>query len=130
MTERHFIMAKLSLPIEVKNGTDFNLYREKLKIEFDNCLELPDDASKSDLDVIYCILPSMRPNSDPVETNQDDVPEYKDDSKVVDVKPIMVQLNRSKGYPKAKNRMTFKRYPKTQRFTRRQYSKESNNPSD
>jgi hypothetical protein len=130
MSERHFIMAKLALPIEVENGTDFKLYREKITIEFDHCRDLPDNTSKSDLDVIYRIFPSMRPNSDPVETNQDDVPEYKDDSKVVDVKPIMVQLNRSKGYPKAKNRMTFKRYPKTQRFTRRQYSKESNNPSD
>ena len=120
MTERHFIMAKVSLPIEVKNGTDFNLYREKLKIEFDNCLELPDDASKSDLDVIYRIFPSMRPEQ-PLE---------KQDESKVDIKPIMVQLNRSKGFPKVKNRMTFKRYPKIQRFTRRRYSKESNNPND
>ena len=129
MSERHFIMAKLALPIEVENGTDFKLYREKITIEFDHCRDLPDNTSKSDLDVIYRIFPSMRPNSDPVETNQDDVPEYKNDSKV-NVKPIMVQLNRSKGFPKVKNRMTFKRYPKIQRFTRRQYSKESNNPSD
>lgn len=121
MSERHFIMAKLALPIEVENGTDFKLYREKITIEFDHCHDLPDNTSKSDLDVIYRIFPSMRPEQ-PLEKQ--------DDSKVVDIKPIMVQLNRSKGYPKAKNRMTFKRYPKTQRFTRRRYSKESDNSSN
>tara|TARA_B100001059_G_scaffold39059_1_gene31599 strand:+ start:745 stop:1107 length:363 start_codon:yes stop_codon:yes gene_type:complete len=120
MSEKHFIMAKLSLPIEVKNGSDFKLYRDKLTIEFDNCLDLPDDASKSDLDVIYRIFPSMRPEQQPENTE-----ELK-----VDIKPIMVQLNRSKGFPKVKNRMTFKRYPKIQRFTRRRYSKESDKSSD
>ena len=137
MGERRFIMAKLTLPIEIEDNYEFHLYRDKLTIEFDNCLELPDNTSKSDLDVIYRIFPSMKPIHDEVETSQDDestpqlddVPEYKNDSKV-NVKPIMVQLNRSKGFPKVKNRMTFKRYPKIQRFTRRQYSKESNNPSN
>ena len=65
MSQTRFVMAKIALPIEVSVDNEYTLHKDRIKVDFDFCHELPHETSVEDLELVRKLFPSWVPRKCP-----------------------------------------------------------------
>ena len=58
MNTRSYVMANIALPIEVTPNNDYKLLKDRIKIDFGFCADLPGPTSAQDMEVVRRLFPS------------------------------------------------------------------------
>ena len=58
MNTRSYVMANIALPIEVTPNNDYKLLKDRIKIDFGFCSDLPGPTSAQDMEVVRRLFPS------------------------------------------------------------------------
>ena len=58
MNRRPYVMANIALPIEVTPNNDYKLLKDRIKINFGFCADLPGPISAQDMEVVRRLFPS------------------------------------------------------------------------
>mgnify|MGYP000023545641 FL=1 len=58
MNRRSYVMANIALPIEVTANNDYKLIKDRIKIDFGFCADLPGPTSAQDMEVVRRLFPS------------------------------------------------------------------------
>ena len=58
MNTHSYVMANIALPIEVTPNNDYKLLKDRIKIDFGFCKDLPGPTSTQDMEVVSRLFPS------------------------------------------------------------------------
>ena len=76
MNKRKFVMAKIALPIEVGVNNEYILHKDRVKIDFGFCTDLPGPTSAQDNEVVRRLFPSWGASSSSSQRRRSPSPEY------------------------------------------------------
>ena len=76
MNKRKFVMAKIALPIEVGVNNEYILHKDRVKIDFGFCTDLPGPTSVQDNEVVRRLFPSWGASSSSSQRRRSPSPEH------------------------------------------------------